>query len=81
MPELSFDELISCKDASEKAALIMRQAKVGPVLVYSNKLLCTTLQDIGCDPLVVDDETDPALLDNLDKMMANWLYKVLVAHD
>lgn len=38
-PELPFDETITCKDASEKAAFIMKQAKVGPVLVYGKELL------------------------------------------
>lgn len=80
-PELLFDELATCKDVSEKAALITRQAKVGPVLVYGKPLIFNALKDIGCDPSVVDDETDPTSLINLEKMMPNELYKVMVAHD
>lgn len=33
-PELPFDEIITCKEFADKAAIIVKQAKVGPVLVY-----------------------------------------------
>ena len=58
-PELPFDEVVTCKDASDKAGLVMKQAKVGPVLVYGGEVIYQALQATGCDPLVVDDETDP----------------------
>lgn len=59
----------------------MKQAAVGPVLVYCKENLTEALKVLGCDPLLVTDDIDPKELQGLDKILDNGVYKVLVAHE
>lgn len=58
-PDLTFDEVVACGSPSVKAEFISKQAKIGPVLVYCKENLTEALKALGCDPLLITDDTNP----------------------
>lgn len=56
---MTFDEVVACGSLSAKAEFILKQAKIGPVLVYCKENLTGALKAVECDLLLVTDDTDP----------------------
>jgi hypothetical protein len=78
-PDLTFDEIVSCDSVSAKANFILKQAKLGPTLVFCKEPLAEALAATGCELLFVTEETSSKSLLNLDKALETGLYRVLVA--
>ena len=76
---MAFDEVVTCASVSAKASFIVKQAAIGPVLVYCKQALAAELVGTGCDPLLVTEDTDPKLLVDLDSVLETGAYRVLVA--
>lgn len=60
---------MSCDSLPSKAQFIAKQAAAGPMLVYCQDDLAKALRAIGCDFLLVTEETSPQELLNLDKIL------------
>ena len=81
-PTLHFDEVPSCSSVADKASLIKEYAKEGPVLVYCHEALTKALNEAGCDPFIVTEDTDAQLLRSLDVPTTREdFYRVVIAHD
>ena len=79
-PELAFDEVIACESVANKAEFIVKQAAVGPTLVFGKEALAEAIVAAGLIPVVVTEDVDPSLLRNLDKVLETGTYRVLMAH-
>lgn len=63
-----------------KAEFIVKQAAMGPTLVFGKETLAEAIVAAGLVPVVVTEDVDPSLLRNLDKVLETGTYRVLMAH-
>lgn len=74
------DRIVAAATIKDKAAYIKGLSTDMPVLVFCEPTLTEELISIGCSPLVVDHNVDPAVLRQLDERdQATGAYRVVVS--